>query len=86
MSLTSSLRVRLWSVNSWKPARILVADERMAGRVGETRHGTLFVRSIVEVTNGLNGCTGSGLVDRGTGGGDDRVLSDAGRRLEADDV
>ena len=58
----------------------------MAGRVGETRHGTLFVRSIAEVTNGLNGCTGSGLVDRGTGGGDDRVLSDAGRRLEADDV
>ena len=83
---TSSLGVRLWSVNSWKPAQILATDARIAGWAGETRHGTLFVRSIVEVTNGLNGCTGSGLVDRRTGGGDDGVLSDAGRRLEADDV
>lgn len=64
----------------------------MAGWAGETRHGTLSVRSIVEVTNGLNGCTGSGLVDSRTGGsclsprGDGSVLSDAGRRLEADDV
>jgi hypothetical protein len=92
MLSTSSLGVRLWSVNSWKPAQILATDARIAGWAGETRHGTLFVRSIVEVTNGLNGCTGPGFVGRRTGGsclsprGGGSVLSDAGRRLEADDV
>ena len=53
---TSSLGVRLWSVKFWKPAR------GIAGLAGETLHGTLFVRSIVEFTYKFKGCTSSGLV------------------------
>jgi hypothetical protein len=64
----------------------------MAGWSGETLHGTLFVRSIVAVTNGVDGCTGSGLIDWRNGGSclsrwvDPSVLSNVGRRLEAEDV
>jgi hypothetical protein len=36
------LRLSFWSVKSWTPAQILVADDRMTGRVGDTCHGTLF--------------------------------------------
>jgi hypothetical protein len=77
--------VRHWSVKFWKPAR------RIAGLAGETLHGTLLVRSIVEFTYKFKGCTTSGLVGSigasSLSPSDDRsVLSDAGRPLEADDT
>lgn len=68
MFSSSSLKLRLRSVKSWTPAQILVTGVRIAGRAGETCHGTLLVRSISAVTKGLIDCTGSELVERGTGG------------------
>ena len=65
---SSSLKLRLWSVKSWTPAQILVTDVRIAGRAGETCHGTPLVRSISAVTAGLIDCTSSELVETGPGG------------------
>lgn len=44
------------------PCPILVVDDRISDPAGETCHGTLFPRSIVEVTTGLYGYTGWGWV------------------------
>lgn len=52
MSSTSSLKLRFQSVKSWIPLQIIVTDVSIAGRGDETCHGTLFVCSIAEATNG----------------------------------
>jgi hypothetical protein len=72
-----------------------VADNKIAGRAGDTYYGTLFVRSIVVVTKELTDYTSLELSNRGTsesyliprGGADRLVLPDSvRRRLEVKDI